>query len=199
MVCALTVLPGCHGGSHVETRLSSTLVFTERNVVPLNVPDGSTMSVTLENFGTETVTLVSVEPVTDPGLEATYIGWSTCRRAGCGTFNWDEHGREVVSSGVEGATPIVLHPRSDSLDPDGGYLEAPRSLIFRMRPRPDDIAANSIEAGCMKIQAVLAHLSSGRTVRLEFATGGYIGGLVRPEPTPSGYAGCGNPPPTRSP
>jgi hypothetical protein len=174
-------------------------LFTERNTVPLNVPDGSVVSVTIENFGPTTVTIDSVEPITDPGLEATYIGWSTCRRAGCGTFNWDDQGRETVSRGVEGTTPIVLHARTDTMNADGGYTEAPLSLIFRMRPRLDDPAATAIDTGCMKIQAVLARLSSGSTVRMEFATGGYVGGIFRPEPTPPHYVPCGNPPPTRTP
>lgn len=163
------------------------LAFTERNAVPLINPEGGIVTVMLENLGPETVTIKKVAVLADEGLHATYLGWSECRPGCVAAGSWDPQWLELMNRSMSGTLPITVRPRSDIWTDEEGYSYRPPSLVFRLQLHPGEAPAAALVRGCMKINAIVATLSTGETVEVAFDGGGMVAGITLPGPTIPGY------------
>ncbi len=165
------------------------LEFADAMSTPLNVPEGGVVSVGLANNGPTEVVIRSLRLIADPGLEASYIGYSATCNGACGAQNWDAATSERVLNARDGVLPIVEKPWAATSIPGGGYRERPQ-LIIRMRLRDgDSAAAAALEQGCLKVHAAELTLTTGKKVVVGFPGFDFIAGITTPNPSPS-YRKC---------
>lgn len=99
-------------------------------------------------------TLVSVEPVTDAGVEAEYRGYTTCARGCPGAGPLDADAEQVIAHGQEGRLPLHFKAGRDER----------WSLIFALWLTDDGRKALPA-AGCLGMRAVRLRFSNGQRVQ----------------------------------
>ncbi|MGH2385334.1 MAG: hypothetical protein ACRDGB_09840 [Candidatus Limnocylindria bacterium] len=131
------------------------------------------MSFSLASDADRQLNIVSIEPVTDDGLEVEYLGFSSCRRGCAGTGLWTAEKQRQVESGLEGHLPVLVMAE-----------EAPPHLTFVLRV-PSETAVHALEGSCLRLLGIDVALDDGTSVFIASHDGEYVAGLWA-----EGFAEC---------
>ena len=191
---ALLLLGGCAGSEPAQPTetpaRSKTIEFWEAVATPVHIENGraraGVMSARIVNTGESTVTVETIEPVTEPGLRAEYLGYSTCVRGCAGSLEWDREAAERVRNGLEGRLPIELVPKEEL----EASRERPFSLTFRLSARGRAGVAE-LARRCLRLRALEVVLDDGSRFVVSTPGGNYVGAIKLVEPQPRGYGQCG--------
>lgn len=195
--CGILLLAsaGCGGGSDAPPpQATEDVLFAESVAVPIKIrksadgretTSGGVVTVKIVNTLNSHVTITELVPESDPGLKATYLGYTTCRSPCVGAGEWSAEDQKHVNSSKEGTLPIQLSP--DSHD-----VKAIR-LIFRLEVVAPSGFSDLRSICRLRLRTVRATFSSGKSFRIGTGGAGAIAGLVLPQPTEKCPTVDGNP------
>jgi hypothetical protein len=185
-----TILGSCQRSAEQgqAVRDGPPLAFVEANSVGLalagakDAANGAGIKADLVNRTDEPITITRVEPIADPGVRVTYLGYSTCRRGCPGAEPWTEDTpdldtKELVDRTIDGTVPLTMRPSPHRL-----------SLLFRVQVEPDGLDA--FRRGCRHLRAIRARLRTGRTLTVTMLDGHWVAAVQQEEPRPAGYVAC---------
>lgn len=172
-----TQRPSSSGAASSTTGASSTtaerdpsIPVTEANSASLL--EGATavvVSVKLESTARH-IRATRIEPVADPGLSVTYLGYSYCLRGCPGAGPWNADMQEIAEKGMDGTVPLDI--------PRDGKTSRP-AIVLLLQPEGEGIAA--VQARCLLVHGLTLDLADGRRVFATFTDGGAIAGVQIPD------------------
>lgn len=192
-LCAILALVvttlACGTNDHSRgPHFSNVLNFSERLTVAVDLregsegsaeTDGGVVSILVDNEGPVPVVIDRMEPVADPGLRVSYIGY--CARSCQGAGRWDPQVEAGVKSGLEGVYPVEVLPLN--------VLGRRHRLIFRLEAVGPG-AIGVLREGCLVFRSAILTLEDGRRMRVAAFGGRSIAGLYGRAGALPGSKGC---------
>lgn len=173
-------------GSADKARSSLEFIESSSVPVPLHPRRGvhAVVGLRLDNKGASPETIESLELIVDKGLEARYLGWSTCERGCVGTGLWNRGTRRLIARGKDGTYPIIVANRTVASS-DRQILP---TLIFKLSVETP-AGKRLLRKGCLLLRLAVAQLESGQLVELQYPSG-FLASIELKGPKPRGYERC---------
>lgn len=128
------------------------------------------------------VVVTNVTFISDPGLDATYLGFTDCRKGCPGAQRWDPEGQSLALGGLLGRLPFpvpVEYARST----------APLSVVLRLAV-PSAQGVSRLMSGCLYVHAARVTLSDGTQVTATAPGRHWIAAIELNPPPSKQYQPC---------
>lgn len=175
---------GCQSG--VPPNSAPRIEFLEANAVPVPIvsspsprADGGVVTITVAGIN-QAVTVTNVGFASDPGLMATYLGWTDCHKGCAGTGLADPAGLAFARHSLDGTTPVTL-PRE--FDPNS------KRLSFVVVLRVASSSLSRLEAGCLYVRSARLTLADGSVETVTAPGGQWIAAILWAD-APATYHPC---------
>lgn len=144
---------------------------------------GGVFAVRVDNRGSEVASIEHIRPITDAGVVATYLGWSTCLKGCPGAERWTPAQRDHIAYTRDGMYPI----RVASRDGSGSYQEELPSLIFSLVVKGEE-GIDLLRQGCLALRSIGVRFTNGSSLLLK-GSSGLVAGIELLN-KPPGYDPC---------